>query len=373
MGQTLWWSVPLLKLARNAVPRTAPPSRIDEPVHVILGSSAAGSLRQLGGRESIILHDHLCPGPCDVNPARHLRKRRDYLLGYVEPFDRDRRAHCNAVAENLLGGRQFAERIAAYPSDRPVVFWTSPAWTDRLAFWWALDALKNGPVRPGRCWVAEPRLPAEYHPPQSLGAFPPREFKAAFAVLRPLTTKTAQAGAGLWQKYAAASPVAFDRARRTPSASFPDLPETAEAYGTFFPHAVLRPARLKLSAIDQALFDALAEDKWLRPVDLLKRNPRVVDLVFPFGDLFLLRRLREWAAHRRNTSLHQRDVPQGVNEWTALAYLLTPHGSHLRDWGLERPTEAPPLYVGGCRLYAEKPTWARRERGGSWWIGDVSS
>jgi hypothetical protein len=364
-------------MARNAVPRTAPPSRIDEPVHVILGTSAAGSLWQVGGRESIILHDHLCPGPCDVNPARHLRKRRDYLAGYIGPDSRQYKEYCNAVAESLLGGHQFAERIAAYPSDRPVVFWTSPSWTDRLAFWWALDALKHGPVRPGRCWVAEPRLPAEdrqhFHTPPSLGAFSPREFQAAFADLRPLTIKAAQAGANLWRKYAAASPVKFDRARRTPSASFPDLREVAEAYGTFFPHAVTRPARLKLSEIDQGLLDALQEDEWLRPVDLLKRNPRLLDLVLPFGDLFLLRRLREWAAHGRDPALRVRHEPQGPSEWTAVAYQLTPYGRRLREWGLESPTEAPPLYVGGCRLYAAGPTWARRERGGNWWIEDVSS
>ena len=51
------------------MPRTAPPSRIGEPVHVILGMSAAGSLRQAGGRVFVILHDHLCPGPCDLDPG----------------------------------------------------------------------------------------------------------------------------------------------------------------------------------------------------------------------------------------------------------------------------------------------------------------
>jgi hypothetical protein len=223
------------------MPRTAPPSRIDEPVHVILGMSAAGSLRHAGGRESIILHDPLCPGPCDANPARHLRKRRAYLTGYIGPEVRPCKAPFNAVAESLLGSRQLAERIAAYPSDRPVVLWTCPSWTDRLAFWWVLDALKTGPVRPGRCWVAEPCLPAvhrqDYHLPPSLGAFSPQEFKAAFADLRPLTTTVAQTGAALWRKYAAASPIEFDQARRTRSASFPDLREVAEAYGTFFPHA----------------------------------------------------------------------------------------------------------------------------------------
>ena len=74
------------------------------------------------------------------------------------------------------------------------------------------------------------------------------------------------------------------------------------------------------------MFDALHEGKWLRPIELLKRNPRLVDIVLPFGDLFLLRRLREWAAHERYAALQQRDVPQGVNEWTALAYQLTPSG-----------------------------------------------
>jgi hypothetical protein len=207
------------------VPRTTPHARIDEPVHVILGTSAAGSLWQVGGRESIILHDTLCPGPCDVNPARHLRKRRAYLAGNIGPGVEGCQAHFDALNENLLDGHEFAERIAAYPS---VVFWTSLSWTDRLAFWWALDALKHSSVGPGRGWVAEPRLPAghgqDYHPPPSLGAFAPREFKAAFADLRPLTTKAAQAGASLWRKFAAASP---PRVRPGTSHPFGVLPRPA--------------------------------------------------------------------------------------------------------------------------------------------------
>jgi hypothetical protein len=50
---------------------------------------------------------------------------------------------------------------------------------------------------------------------------------------------------------------------------------------------------------------------------------------------------------------------------------LTPCGKRLRDHGLNRPTDAPPMFRGGCPLYAERPIWARRQRGGEWRIEEL--
>jgi hypothetical protein len=211
------------------VARPAPPSHLNEPVHVIRGLSATGSLREAGGREFITLQDQLCPGPCDPSPARHLRKRRAYVLatanGYTGPDARQYREHFTWLAEHLLGAREFAARLSAYPRDRPVILWTFSSWPDCLGFWWVLDALRYAPA--DRLWVAEPRLPEganrdDCHPPWTLGCSHPAAFRAAFADLRPVAAHEVKAGASLWRKFASASPLDFDRARRTRTAAFPD-------------------------------------------------------------------------------------------------------------------------------------------------------
>jgi hypothetical protein len=74
-----------------------------------------------------------------------------------------------------------------------------------------------------------------------------------------------------------------------------NLPELADGYGCLVPQVTgRRPVQLMLSEFDQALFDALRQDVWLRPVDLLKRIPRLVDYFDYYGDLLLPRRLWEW-------------------------------------------------------------------------------
>jgi hypothetical protein len=314
-----------------------------------------------------------------VSPARHHRKRRSFwqavLQGDEGAVARKSGGSAAQAADQLLSGRDFTARLAAYPPDRPIVLWTAPSLPDRLAFWWVLDCVRRARLARGRFWVAEPRRAGEgarpgFHPAPTLGQYPRETFAAAFAGLRPLDARTALDGAALWRLFAAPSPEGLDRARRSRSPAFPDLRLAAETYGSFFPRVSgRRRPSLKLSEVDQRLLDALEAGEWLRPVDVMRKDFRTLELFLPFSDLLFTHRLREWARHwPSEPALLAKAEPLGPSEFTDVAYRLTPRGDRLRRHGLGRPEEAPPLSVGGCCLYAGSPTWVRRDRGRAWRI-----
>jgi hypothetical protein len=235
-------------------------------------------------------------------------------------------------------------------------------------FWWALDALRHCAVDPRNMWIAEPRLLIDCGTPSSLGVFPDVTFQTAFTKLTPLNKGIVDSGAALWRKFGARSPLSFDAARRNRVAAFPDLNRISNVYGAVFPQLVGR--RLRLSEFDQALFDAAQPDLWLRPVDLLKKNHERIEIFLLFGqDRLFLRRLQEWAAHSPGApALLARAEQWPKSEFTAVSYRLTPRGERFCEEGLETLVNAPTMYIGGCCLYARKPAWVRRNRGGQWWI-----
>jgi hypothetical protein len=257
--------------------------------------------------------------------------------------------------------------------------WTAPSLPNRLTFWWVLDAVRRARLDRARFWIGEPRLSPEdtlpdFNSSMTLGSYPARTFTAAFAELRPLDARTARVGAALWRHFASSSPKGFDRACRDNSLVFADLLVTTEAYGPFFPRVTgLSQVRLRLSEGDQLLLDALEVGAWLRPVDVMRKDFRIIEYFLPFGELFFLQRLQEWAGHSpAEPALLARREPRGPNDFTNVAYRLTHSGDRLRRRGLRRPQEAPPLFVGGCRLYTGSPTWVRRQRGRDWWIERLS-
>jgi hypothetical protein len=113
-----------------------------------------------------------------------------------------------------------------------------------------------------------------------------------------------------------------------------------------------------LSEADQLLLDTLRTDRWLRPIDLLVRNERLIDFFLRFvGDLLFSQRLREWV---QTPAVLMRDE-NGVNDVTAESFQLTSVGEEIRTGGLKFPSDAPAMFVGGYEVY-RNPIWARRSR-----------
>lgn len=342
--------------------------QIDEPVHILLGASAAGTIR---GCTTIVLTDNLAWGPADPDPVRHGEKRkafwRDWLLeGPWSVTAWERRKWLNAVATEITSSAELATAIAAYPENRPLLLWTAASWKERLSFWWALDAICQTGLPRERFWVAQPQL-TQYAEP-SLGCFCREQLEAAFACRTPLDHGLLRSGATLWRKYAASSPRAFDAARQRGVRRFPDLTSLGKVHSCFFPRVTPTSTQVQLSHLDQLLFDHLHTDEWVRPHALLQDRYVFDDWLMDFGDQTILERLHEWSAHRPGNPALLSRQERGAGDWTNIAYRLTQHGGQIRSEGLGQVDEAPTMFVGGCCVYSGRKPWVRWTNGDSWQI-----
>jgi hypothetical protein len=197
----------------------------------------------------------------------------------------------------------------------------------------------------------------------------PREFRQAFGCLRPLQAGTVRSGTALWRAYAKTSPLAFDRARRRGSRSFPDLGRIGDLWGSSFPWAV--GMRLRLSDADRVLLGGLRADRWVTFGGVIGNlSHQEIDFLLARetdGGLFL--RLRDWTKHdTADPAVLTQAGPTGRYELCSAVFRLTAKGKRLLEDGLDRQGEAPPLWVGGCCAYDEKTTWVRRGEERDWRI-----
>jgi hypothetical protein len=344
-------------------------SRIDEPVHIILGDSAAGTLR---GCQAIILTDNLAWGPSHPDRVRHGDLRKEFWRNWATngrwpKTTRHIRQYITGLEREIFTAQQLATALQAYSETRPVLLWTAPLWRERLCFWWTLDAIRGLGLDLDRFWVAQPKLSDS--PETSLGCFCSEQLDEAFGSRLPLSAGLLRSGAVLWRKYAARSPSAFDEARRNSAASFPDLATVAEIHGWFFPRLSNRSHWLRLSRLDQALLDSLRTGAWIRPIDLLTdRGGFLLEFLHLVGDLLLLSRLDAWASHSPDDPALLSQPAEGASSWTNIAYRLTARGERLRCQGLLHAEEAPSMYVGGCPVYEGTNPWVRRDLRTEWKI-----
>ena len=107
--------------------------------------------------------------------------------------------------------------------------------------------------------------------------------------------------------------------------TFPQLTQTAEVHGWWFPRLV--DGKLRLADLDELILSLLADD-WRTPIDLLRsdRGTELSERLFmPFGDLYFLRRLQDWVQHGGVET----KADGGANPWTSVAYRLTDTGRAL--------------------------------------------
>ena len=360
------------------------PSRMEEAVHVVPNVSAAGALARCGACDFVVIQDRFCPGPCDVDPELHLQKRQEYRVAWAQGYSGPGAAGLTPfwtwMAGNLFGACGFNAKLSEYPPEKPIVLWTAPCWTDRLVYWWVLDALQRSPQEWKRFWVAEPPQPRGeacyfYHTQSQLGCTPLKEHQETFTALHRLVASEVEAGAALWRQFASTSALDFDRARRRRSRFFPDLRADAEVYGNLFPQAASRASvKLRLSAADQELLDRLRTNQWLCPSEIERAGARPsISCFSATGAYSRVQRLREWARHcPDDPAVIEGPGPDSSHEFNAVAYRLTQHGLRLRKHGLESAEEAPPMFVGGCLLYAGDPLWVRRQKGDGWVIEGIT-
>ena len=307
-------------------------------MHLVHGDSAAATVAHNGVPSDAIrvFKDLLTVGPCDEDPARHRTLRSAYWHTGAWP------------------------REAALPPDAPLIVWATLAWSDQLFLWWLFDAFERDGVDLPRLSWAQPHAGERFH--ASVGGVSAAALSEALAQARPVSPAQLAQGASLWRKYAAESPLAFDEARRAGSPSFPELARTAEVHGVWFPRRV--GVRLRLAAFDELILSTLNEE-WRTPSDLLRTDPgqHIPDRFFlPFGDLFFLRRLRDWADH----GILKSEDRGGDSAFSAVAYRREASGRRLVEEGLKTVADAPPLYVGGCHVNNSAEPWVRIDDGDDW-------
>jgi hypothetical protein len=308
------------------------PALIDA-IHLMPDDSAAGLVRQVGvPRKHIrILSELLTVGPCDVDPERHVALRRAWNSEESrEPFGLD-------------------DLRAAVADELPVIVWATRAYADLVWLWWVLDGVGRLGLLPRPVYVARPRLD---HPLSTVGGATVEEALAALADAHPLQEDELREGAKLWKQYASPVPLAFDEARRSGSLVFPELRESAELHGSWFPR--FEGGHLRLAEHDERLLGCLT-DRWLTTRELIFEMPGHERLLWPFGGFVPVRRLRAWAAHgavAREARSHDSFLEQD-------AFRCTDRTQALLERGLEGMDDAPPFYVGGCRLYDPAAPWVR--------------
>jgi hypothetical protein len=326
------------------------PTLIDA-IHLVPTDSAGGHVKQVVKPDRVprtnvkILSEQLTIGPCDVDPVRHVELRRTWNaeIGdeYLETFGLD-------------------DLRAAVAGDRPVVVWATRAYADLVWLWWILDGL--GRIGP----LARPALlvqPKSDDPHDTVGGMPHEAGRAALAVARAISGDELREAAELWRMYASPDPSAFDEARRRGSSVFPELSESADLYGDWFPR--LEDGRLRLAEHDKRLLASLT-DEWVTFWDLMKlitETPGWERLLWTFGSYSVpLWRLRAWAAR----GVVECEVRDHDNDNPIDAFRLTDKVRALLANGLEGVGDAPPLYVGGCRINDPASPWGRVANDAGW-------
>jgi hypothetical protein len=165
----------------------------------------------------------------------------------------------------------------------------------------------------------------------------------------------------LWIKYASASPLAFDEARRRGSSVFPELTRSAELHGAWFPR--FTDGCLRLSELDEALLGGI-DDFWRTTSDLFSTLPpdRLARLAWPFDPFFSIDRLRAWATH----GALEREALADQNPWAQDRFRVTDRTRALLGHGLDGVGDAPQLYVGGCLVNDPTSPWVRIEDDSGW-------
>lgn len=324
---------------------------LTDAIHLVSCESASGHVLQVGvPRANIrILSEQLMAGPCDVDPERHVEMRRAW----------------NAeIGDEYLKTFGLEDLRAAVAGDRPVVIWATRAYRELVWFWWILDGLER--ISP----LAQLPLlvqPKPEDPSDTVGGTAPEAGSAALAVARAVSDDEFREGAKLWRLFASPDPRAFDEARRTGSAAFPELREHADLHGAWFPR--LHDGQLYLSEYDQSLLASLT-GRWRMPYKFLGHTIKIpgwLRTLRAFGSYSIpIWRLRAWAAldvidrqflDDANGNLLEQDV-----------FRLTDKTRALLTDGIGSIGDAPSIYVGGCRIHDPESSWVRIADDDGWQI-----
>ncbi|HMK73424.1 MAG TPA: DUF1835 domain-containing protein, partial [Myxococcaceae bacterium] len=86
------------------------------------GASAAGTIRQAGGRHVAFLYDSLAYGPSSLDPKEHQELRVNHWKTVGQRIG----------PPDVISARDFRHALARFPKERPIVLWSGERWMERL-------------------------------------------------------------------------------------------------------------------------------------------------------------------------------------------------------------------------------------------------
>jgi hypothetical protein len=318
-----------------------PPS-FAEAIHLVPSAAACGGIRQTGGRGTRVYEsgDRLTSGPCAVDPIRHEELR-------------------NAWDTDGWKRRLSLDRLRdAVDGADPIVVWATRAFTDLVWLCWALHSLDRVRADASRVYLARPD-PGD--PRMEVGCSNSEQQRIALAAANPVTGAPWRDGVDLWIRFASASPLAFDEARRSGSSAFPELSSAGELHGAWFPRELA--GRLQLAELDEVLLRGV-DDSWRTPAELIGAlsEDTLVRLLGSFDDNVPVYRLRAWANH--GAIEHE---PVANDKYFAQdRFRATDRTRALLRHGLDAVGDAPTQYVGGCVVNDPASPWVRIDGDSGW-------
>lgn len=304
--------------------------------HVAIGGIAGAVLSDLTS-PVVVASDNLLLGPANTHPSRHRDLRAEYwgkdaLLSLPKARDRS--------------------------GDLPICVWLPPT---PNAFLILCQIAARALKRERKLFVVDLSLVVPATPPRGIDPGPAPYVDAATVLpsAPPATmwsTRETESAAELWRLWCRRSPTHFSK--RCSHAQSPALANLGRIHAGTFPTYAGR--KLSLSRLDELLLRQLSPE-WRTPAEVFSRASReeaeFEAWLSHLGDLYVARRLREWARHSQGGIVERKREPQArssaMQRWS---FRWARGGEAILD-ELPSVSMAPPLFLGGAVAYDTAHIW----------------
>ncbi|MGK4000641.1 hypothetical protein [Sorangium sp. So ce1024] len=325
--------------------------------HVAFDTPTAEQLLRMGASSVVLASDCLIIGPSRQSAEEHMRARETFWCS-SEKFD-----------------RLYSSDVRWEP---PVVLWASSSVHERVNLWRACSWLRRLGIACGDIFILEfeplppAGIPEEPMPPfdcsSSVSDHPDDVFLEHVDNAQSWPRERYERAIRLWDSYVDENPSPFVESCIRGVEGFSELAPLWALLSCFFPRNTTEGV-LRLSRFDELLLTILSIE-WQTPVavfaDKSQSGVELRQLLYCTGDLFLSRRLEQWASHSSSAFVERAPGPKPPNAGYPMlseVYRLTERGMRLRDKGLDQLTDAPSLPIAGTEAYSASAPWVLLEDG----------
>ncbi|HTN88262.1 MAG TPA: hypothetical protein VL242_31495 [Sorangium sp.] len=313
-------------------------------VHVAVGRIAQSELQKLVS-PVVVEDDNLLLGPSSAPLGRHRAVRARYW------------------------GRQPSEKLnqeLARPDGAPLCVVLPPTVSGLLSFCRICCRIcAAGAERRRLVFVID--LRPGFTVPSPQGADPAEEiyFDVAEALrgnppMKQCSELEIALAATLWRLWCRRSPVALARFCASGSTLHPQLANLGRYLAGHFPRQA--GGNLTLSRFDELLLRQLSHE-WITSTrvftNALRENLGLHAWLAHLGDLYVPKRLLEWARHGQGRIIECEERPEKPSEMSRWAFRWHPGGESILD-ALPSLGDAPPVSIGGAVAYDAAHPWVCR-------------